>query len=308
LRIALLGSPEDAQVQSVGRELDDRGADCTVWDADAWPGKTPLWMEQAGTETRIRVGEDVVDPDELDAVYLRRMGFDPRVIDREDDEFDERPIAVLNQYREYRGLLRSVLMYLEEAGVRVVNPPGSSGIHANKPYQLSQLAEAGVPVPETLAANDPERVRAFVDRIDDAIYKPVGGGGQARPVGQEDLTDDRLGRLANAPVQFQERVDGDDVRVFVIGGEAVAAARILSDDLDYRDSEEGLERYEIGPDIAETAVRAAGCFDLAFTAVDVLVDGDDFAVLEANPSPMFAGFDAHAGTDVAGHLAEYLCS
>ncbi len=302
--VALLGAIDDPQVQSVGEALDDRDAEWEVWASDDWPGESPVSLS-VGPDTEPVVGE-AVDPDRLTSVYLRRIGLDPRGPEFE-GELADRPYSLVNQVREYRGLVTSVLAHLEERGVPVVNPAATQSVHGLKPYQLAAFADADLPVPETLATNDPDAAAAFVERVGDAVYKPVGGGGHARSITPADLDSERLERLANAPVQFQERVPGGNYRLFVVGGDVVATGRIRSEELDYRLGEHDVEAATLPPAVERAAVRAADVLDLRFAGVDVIATDDgEFAILEANPSPMFAAFDERAGTDVAGHLAAFL--
>ncbi|WP_226023083.1 ATP-grasp domain-containing protein [Halomicrobium salinisoli] len=303
MTVALLGAPDDPQIAAVRAALNDRSVESVVWDADRWPGDAPLTFEAADGASAT-VGDDVSLTD-LNAVYLRRMALDPRGPEFE-GELEERPYSLMNQLREYRGLLGSILRHLSDAGVRVVNPPEASRLHSLKPYQIAVFEDAGVPVPETLATNDPSAVRAFLDRVGDVVYKPVAGGGHARRLTPEDCTDERLSRLSNAPVQFQERLDGTNYRLYVVGGEVAATGRIESDELDYRLGEHEVVSGSLSDAVERAAVRAASLLDLPFAGVDVVLTDDGFGVLEANPSPMFAAFDERAGTDVAGYLAAHL--
>lgn len=301
--VALIGPSDDRELQTVATELDARDTEWVVWDVDHWPGELPLSFE-IGSQIQTTVAEPV-QFDSLSAVYVRRIGFDLRHADFA-EELDARPYSLVNQLTEYRGLLVSVLRYLDAQGVLIVNPPQTMAVHGLKPYQLAIFADAGLPVPKTLTTNDPVAATEFVEEVNEAIYKPVAGGGHAHPVTASDLSDDRLDRLGNAPVQFQQRLDGTNYRVFVVDGNVVAAARILSDNLDYRTGPHEVEATEPPAPVAAAAVRAADCLGLEFSGVDVIVLDDDFRILEANPSPMFAAFDEQAETDVAGHLAEFL--
>jgi glutathione synthase/RimK-type ligase-like ATP-grasp enzyme len=303
MTVALVGSSDDRQINAVATALDTRNTEWVIWDSDQWPGERPLSFEIT-SGTRTTVGDPVV-LDELSAVYFRRIGFDPRGPEFE-DALEDRPYSLVNQLREYRGLMMSVLQYLDTNGVPVVNPPNAMSIHSMKPYQLAVFSDADLSVPETLTTNNPDEVAAFVDRVGETIYKPVAGGGHARSVMPSDLSSDRLEQLANAPVQFQERLDGTNYRVFVVNGEAVATARIHSEELDYRVGDHTVEATDPPAPIEHAAVQAVDCLGLAFSGVDFVVGDDGFGILEANPSPMFAGFDEQAGTNVAGHLASFL--
>jgi glutathione synthase/RimK-type ligase-like ATP-grasp enzyme len=306
MSIAILGAEDDEQVQAVGRELDERGVSWEVWNAGQWPGDAPLTFAATEGSTDV-VLSDAVDPADVDAVYFRRISFDP-LADAYADTLEERPYSLLNQLNEYRGVVLSVLQFLEVHGVAVVNPPTAMRHHSMKPYQVATFAEHGLPVPETVTTNDPAAATAFVERVGEAIYKPVAGGGHAHAASDEDLSRDQLDRLSNSPVQFQERLRGDDLRLFVVDGEVVAAGRIVSDAVDYRTDDHDVERVDPPADVAADAVEAADLLDLSFAGVDVVYDGstDEYGILEANPSPMFAAFDRLAGTEVASHLAEFL--
>lgn len=301
--VALLGPREDPQVTTVADALDERGTEWEVWDADGWPGAAPLSLTvSSGTAT---VVEEPVDVDRVTSVYLRRISLDPRGPGFE-NELESRPYSLVNQLREYRGLLTSILTHLDRRGVPVVNPPETQSVHGCKPSQLAAFEAADLPVPETVATNDPDAATAFVERVGDAVYKPVGGGGHARSITPEDLDPRRLDRLSNAPVLFQERLDGADYRLFVVDGDVVATGQIRSDELDYRLGDHEVAAATLSDEIERAAVRAADVLDLRFAGVDVVAGDDGFGVLEANPSPMFAAFDRQAGTDVAGHLAAHL--
>ena len=95
-----------------------------------------------------------------------------------------------------------------------------------------------VPVPRTLASNDPDAVAAFArDLGGPMVYKPLAGGGLCRRVGVRDLRSERLRALAAAPVLFQEEVVGRNIRVYVVGGEIAATFEIVSEAVDYRGAE-----------------------------------------------------------------------
>lgn len=303
MTVAILGTADDPQVQAVQRKLNAQDVESVVWDADNWPGEMALSFDVGG-DVSLTV-DDAVDVESLTSVYLRRMSLDPRGPEFE-GELEERAYSMINQLREYRGLVLSVLQYLESNDVPVVNPPSTLSTHSMKPFQIAAFEDADIPVPETLATNDPDAVGEFVERVGDVIYKPVAGGGHARKLTRETITDEHMGRLANAPVQFQAFLDGTNYRLFVVDGEVVATGRIETDELDYRLGDHEVVADTVSDAVETAAVRAAERLDLRFSGVDVVITDDGFGVLEANPSPMFAVFDERAGTDVAGHLAAYL--
>jgi glutathione synthase/RimK-type ligase-like ATP-grasp enzyme len=212
------------------------------------------------------------------------------------------------QVREYKGLVGAVLTTLSRAGVSVVNPPNDR--ITDKPSQIALFGAHGLPVPETTTTNNADAAKEFVGSVDEAIYKPTVGGGHADTLEAADLDGPRGEKLANSPVQFQERADGKNIRVFVLDGAVIGVAHVVTEAVDYRSSDHDVEQTTVDPAIEEAAIEATELLDWTFSAVDVMYDEDDdeFVLLEANSSPMFAGFDEHGGLDIAGHLAEYLIS
>jgi len=310
MTIAILGRASNLEVERLESELETLGVESWVWETSAWPGSYPVAMTQQGETTRVRVDGRLVDSSTLDGLYVRSFGLDPRDV-KYRDSISENPVAVLNQFREYRGVIESVVWWLADSGVPVINPPASFGAHKRKPWQLSALAAAGVPVPETCSTNDPDAVYGFTDRTDRTVYKPVGGDGNVAELEADDLEADRLSLLSNSPVQFQELVDGENLRLFVLDGSVIAAGHIVSENLDYRTEPHDVERLEpttLESEITDAAITATERLGMTFAGVDVIRTEDRFVVLEANSAPMFATFDRLAGTDVGGRLAAHLAA
>jgi glutathione synthase/RimK-type ligase-like ATP-grasp enzyme len=163
-------------------------------------------------------------------------------------------------------------------------------------------------VPRTLWSNDPDEVARF-SRQGPVIYKPVSGGARTRKLTVADLQPERLAKLSAAPVTFQELLPGDDVRVYVIDGRIRARLRIITQEIDFRQAEESIERIELPAEVDAQCIRAAKILGLRYTGMDLKADCDGkYHILELNPSAMFLGFDRMAGTDVCGDLANALLS
>lgn len=210
--------------------------------------------------------------------------------------------------RERRSLAASFVVSLERSGAVLVNPPSAHAQHFLKLEQLQRLREAGVPVPRTLATNDPVAVREFAESVWPMVYKPLAGGALCRRMTQEDLQDARLNRLAAAPVMFQEEIPGCNIRVYVVGGAVVSSYEIVSGDLDYRGSETSVQLVKLGGPEQTASVRAAAACGMDFTGIDIRRRPDgSFALLECNPSPMFANIERRTGgMPVTRALADFL--
>jgi hypothetical protein len=203
-----------------------------------------------------------------------------------------------------RSLFESFLIRLP---ARWVNGWRAFQLHQTKPAQLVMVAELGVPVPATLLSNDPDAVLQFAANHARCIFKPVQGGAHTRPVTTRHLTAENLQSLAVSPVTIQEEIRGSDIRVFV-AGERVLACEIHTKEADFReDPDPRIEPIELPADVAEQCLRIARKLHLLWTGIDLRRTPEGRHVfLEANPSPMFLGFQQRTGLPLMESLVEVL--
>ncbi len=275
--VGIVGAPDDLQVSTLARLLGDRAV---LIDSRNFPGQVAM----------------TIRPPNLRSVYVRQIHAAPYPQDAGH--------AALTAFREKGAFLAGWLLTAEEAGVRIVNSPRSDP-YGNKPFQLALFRKAGLPVPDTLITNDPVEVRAFAARRERLIYKPVAGGATTRPLEARDL--ERLELLRSAPVLFQEYIPGENVRAYVVGRRLVSAAVIeTTDAYDFRRSEGRCVTVELPNPVRAWCPLAAEACRLEFTSIDLRRDRDRWVFLEANTSPMWAGFDLKTDGKVGPALAEHL--
>ncbi|MDA3857456.1 MAG: hypothetical protein PF480_04290 [Roseovarius sp.] len=200
---------------------------------------------------------------------------------------------------------------------RVLNRTPGMGTNNSKPFQAQIIARAGFGIPRTLITNAPDRARAFVQEAEaqgrEVIFKSASAVRSiVRTVTAEDL--DRLDRLRICPVQFQERVDGRDVRVHVVGDE-VFATRITTTGVDYRyaSRDEGgsteLEPFDLPPEVAKRAVALSQMLDLPLAGIDLReTPSGDWVCFEVNPSPAYSYYEANTGQPISTAIARYLAA
>ncbi len=300
--VVLVGSREDAHIQAVEGKLRELGVDAVVVDTLVYPEETRLSLGD-DLDGIVANGRAIGRPA---AVYLRGLYTGPLafMVDAQ-EAMDEDWRTTLTAFREKATLLMGLVGRWEQLGVPIYNPASTDWL-MHKPVQISALKAAGLPVPETLWTNDPEAVRRFAAgrRV---AYKPVMGGAATRELKPEDLTDERLAALGASPVTFQELLPGEDIRVYVLEGEVIAALRITTQSLDFRQNEEKIEQIQLPPEVVAHCVKACEVLGLRWTGLD-LKRGQDGVLkfLELNGSAMFLGFDARAGTDILGHFSRAL--
>ncbi len=189
------------------------------------------------------------------------------------------------------------------AGVRpMLNQPEPVTTAVHKFATAVALAEAGVPVPDSILALSNERLNDATEQFGErAVYKTTIGthGGGAWVVdGSEPLEP----RVRDRQALLQEFIDtpGDgasDLRVYLVGDEIIGAM--------YRNAQAGEWRSNVSlgaavtdattelPDrVVEIARDAKDAVGLDYAGVDIVSDGEQWYVLELNPTAGFRGLFA----------------
>jgi len=185
-------------------------------------------------------------------------------------------------------------------------------MHVYKTYQLQLIHTQGIRVPRTLVSNDPEAVQAFCAGLENrVIYKPVRGGAHTTRIQAGDLAPERLKELRQAPVQFQEMIEGVDVRAYLIGDEIFAGeirSKNIGDTVDFRaDPDAEIVPIQLPDAIATQCRQIAQFLGLVYTGIDIRRTPDgEHVFLEANPAPMFIHFEKQANYPISDRLVDLL--
>jgi hypothetical protein len=296
--VLILGGADDEHAAHMLGRLRACKADAELLDTRRFPAELAITYDPLRGVGWLRLpGGRVLDFARVRSVYWRSYHGVP-------------PVPLPDPGQAYvatndaRGLLESLLIRLP---ARWVNGWAAYNLHQTKPVQLALVAALGVPVPAGVMTNDPEAVRTFAARHPRCIFKPVQGGAHTRRVTPGHLTDENLRSLAYAPVTLQEEVPGTDVRVFVAGDRVLACA-IHTDAPDFRDDPDPrIEPHALPDDVAAWCVSAARVLDLLWTGIDLRRTPEGrYVFLEANPSPMFLGFEARTGLPLTDLLVGLL--
>lgn len=311
MTVILIGDGRYPELEFVAAAVEDLGASAVMWDIRDWPGETPATYTPSEPDF---VAGDEISIDDVSGVFaLQQTVFSPlHHLYYDWYDGDTTYPRVINQLREWRSLFNSIQTVCERTGATVIPGVEAFGWNLVRPWMLERYHQAGVPVPETLFTNEPTRVKEFVADHGTVVYQYVNGGVKPRTVTTEDLEDRRLEKLRAAPVQFQEYVPGDDVRVYVVEGAIVGAFKYLyeGDAFSFKHADEetwDAERFHLPDAVHEAVMNAASVTPGSFAAIDVRFKNTDrYAILEANLPGRFAGSDGAGVTDVAGALADQL--
>lgn len=212
-------------------------------------------------------------------------------------------------HRHAERLHEALSVWCELMPGRVVNRLSAQASNASKPYQ-AQLIASFFAVPETLVTNDPAEVLAFRETHGRLVYKSISG---ARSVVHElaDADLERLERLRWCPAQFQERIEGHDLRVHTLADGSVFPTAVESDAADWRyasgQAEARLSEAAVDDELAERCLALAAALALDFAGIDLRVtpDGEVYC-FEVNPSPAYSAFETSTGQPISRALAAYL--
>jgi len=228
------------------------------------------------------------------------------------------PDVVLNALYLASGYGLEVIEGFEAAGIPVVN--SAAGWRKAKTKALASVAFCvhGVAHPETVCSlGVPPALGAVAHATlgPPLVYKPWRG---TMGAGVTLLTRPRsvyvaMARLARrgAPVYLQRFVPnpGRDIRVMVVGGEAIGAT--------YRLARRGRWKTNITaggipapcpvtPELAAIALAATASVGLDIAGVDVIEGPQGYQILEINAWPNYERLDQVAGVDVADRIAQLL--
>jgi hypothetical protein len=298
MTVLILGGADDAHAVHMLQHLRRRGQDAELLDSRDFPARLTIAFDPCGRAGELRLpGGRRLDLAEVRSVYWRSYGGIGAV------ELPH-PAQTALAANDARSLFEALLISLP---ARCVNGWNAYQLHQMKPAQLARVAALGMPTPATLLGNDPEAVRAFAARHPRCVFKPVQGGAHTRRLEPRHLTDEHLGHLALAPVTLQEEVPGTDVRVFV-AGQRVLACEIATPHVDFRDDPDPrITACALPADVTAWCLRAAQALELLWTGIDLRRTPEGRHVfLEANPSPMFLGFEARSKLPLTEALTELL--
>ena len=302
--ILLCGIPSETPLAMVHEALREIGEEPLLFNQREFAGARLEFRLSGGQVTgSLGMMGQSYRLEDIQAVYLRLM--DDRFLPELESEAQGSPARTA-----CRALHDALVRWCEIAPARVVNRAGPMGSNFSKPYQAQLIRAYGFHVPETLITNDPELVLEFRRRHGRVIYKSISGVRSiVKTLEEKDLQ--RLDHIRWCPTQFQEFVEGSDVRVHTIGTRTFATA-VAAEATDYRyahrDGREAeLQPVELSDEAAEGCVRMAEGLGLGVAGIDLRItpDGDVYC-FEINPSPAFSYYEANTGQPIARAIARYL--
>jgi len=213
----------------------------------------------------------------------------------------------------------ALIEYFERTRVPVVNTSPSIRLARNQYLTLRALAEARIPVLDSILVNSQEGFSAAVDALGGfpvVLKHPSGRQGEGIRLADaskdgrryvRELLDPRLGVMAQRFIPQEGR---RDLRVLMIGGKVAGAMELTPAEGDFRANFHLTGRsqpVDIWPELEEMATGAAAALGLEIAGIDLAADPEQrLWVLEANYAPGFRGLEAATGLDIAGMIVDYI--
>jgi predicted ATP-grasp superfamily ATP-dependent carboligase len=293
------GLLEDTTTRSVSECLTRLGARVAFVNHADIARTTVRFTSDGADSYRLTCGDASYELAEMSSAYLRP--YDHRDYAGYVKPDDDAP--VIGSAELVHHLIGS---WAESTAALVINRPAAEASNHSKLFQATHVRASGFSVPASLVTNEPERVREFQARHGRIIYKSMSS---VRSVVHEldPSALDRIGRMG--PVLFQERVMGTNVRVHVVGDEAIACA-IETDGVDYRYADATrLSRADLPPEITERCVTLAKRLGLVVAGLDLIVTrSGEWHCLEVNPNPAFSVFEVGEAQGIARRVAALLAA
>lgn len=302
--IIIIGSEEEEHSIHMYTLLKTKNHEVCFLDTRQLPGKMSLSWHASLNDV---MGSFIINDkkfyfNDIKSVYWRwNYGICINPVDESNDAIF---IAQMVQ-RETHSAIESIFSVLD---CLWVNSLEAIELHKKKSFQLHLMKKAGIRVPETLITNDKEELIPFYEHNNcKIIYKPVRGGAITEQLMPGDLTEDRLDALKFSPVQFQEFIEGVDIRVYGIGDQ-LFPAEIRATTIDFRnDSQAQIVPIEIPDYVKSDCLKTMKILNLNFSGIDIRRSHTgEYVFIEANPSPMFINFERQSGYPISETLAEML--
>ncbi len=199
--------------------------------------------------------------------------------------------------------------WIETSNMRVLNKASAMSSNSSKPYQLS-IIQPFFEVPDTLITNSLAEVHRFQKPATGLIYKSASGVRSIVKSFNEQQASN-VNNIQYCPTLFQERLEGVNYRVHVVGQE-IFAIKALSDSVDYRySSNDGnktdLVPIELNEKIREKCIALSQALHLPLAGIDLFECNDGrWFCFEVNPSPGFSYFETQTGQPISRAIAQYL--
>lgn len=188
--------------------------------------------------------------------------------------------------------------------VKILNRKTVNDIN-NKSFNLRLAIELGFAVPETLVMSNLFPLKSMPNP-ENKIAKPLNGGAHTKDVSK--LAKDEVALAESKPQFIQERLDGENLRVFSVNKE-LSCFHLMTSELDYReDLTVDVSQVDVPREVVDLTRRLVEEKGFDYCALDFRcrdeMNGPVF--LEVNSFPMFTRFDDAGENCIVNSMLDFL--
>ena len=210
-----------------------------------------------------------------------------------------------------------VVAHFEWVGIPVINRSKAIATARHKFRSLRILAQHGLPIPPSLTVGSAAFLENAVAEIGEYpfILKPFyGTHGRGvmlldTPTSLTSAVDALCDLHHDYVIQaFVKEADGVDIRVLVVGGEAIAAMKRSAPPGEFRANiHKGAsgEAVTLPEEYTRLAIKATAALELEVAGVDLLETNNGPVILEVNPSPGFEELQSVTGINIAAAIIKF---
>ncbi len=293
---------DDLHSWAVRWAMHEKSSSCDFWDLTSFPANSRLSSRISNENhldfTMFSTESNDVDFSKYHTIWSRRGGKLTHVNGLPDGDLKYAET-------ESRFYLSSLHVLLSNS-VNWVNNPIAQIVANQKLHQLQVAQRSGLLIPETIASNDPEQVRAFAKKYGpDIVFKPFEIGmwrgvdgdtshyiSYASKISQKDLEDDLA--IQAAPGIYQQAVQKQfDIRLLVAGATYLAVKIVPATNgkagIDWRaDKLATMEPYIISDQTFDRILKLMASLGIVTGSVDMVVDIEGKChFIEVNESGQF---------------------
>lgn len=205
---------------------------------------------------------------------------------------------------------QQLMLWLDGTEIFVANRPMDMLSNMSKPYQSQFIAQSSLLIPPTLITNNNEHLDLFKNTHKNLIFKSISS---VRSI-VKNLNNEYIPLLKNLKylaTQFQKKLEGENIRVHVVG-EKTFATKIISSVTDYRyASREGKEstlfEVELPDKINKDCIHISRILGLPLCGIDLFKTLDErYYCFEVNPSPAYSYYQESTGQNISLALVNLL--
>lgn len=206
---------------------------------------------------------------------------------------------------------------LEQSSIPCINSSVALSLCRDKTHSYSRLSECGVPIPKTLLLGPKAPLDEAIKIIHGppwVVKLPVSSKGNGVLIADSfrslKSNLDVLHGLGQHLI-LQEAIteaNGHDVRVLVLGGQAVAAMQRRACGDDFRSNLHlggTAEKVLLTDEMRQIAERAAQALQVDIAGVDIIESRNGPVVIEVNGSPGLEGIQRTTGIDLASNIISF---